>query len=161
VEPAPTFAPRLISVRASSCLVGFRSFPAFVYSLLTLLGSPAERNFYLVRLALLLSLLIGLPLTSLSLSLSLSLSRIDLEQHGFTLFLSLILSRTYSLVLDLIKAQEDLALLKSQVSRPTRVPLLPPSFPLARPLPLPSSSTVLPSPQCARRIPPLTPPSPQ
>ncbi|CEQ41775.1 SPOSA6832_03541 [Sporobolomyces salmonicolor] len=35
--------------------------------------------------------------------------------HGFTLFLSLILSRTYSLVLDLIKAQEDLAILKQQV----------------------------------------------
>ncbi|GAA5821725.1 hypothetical protein JCM10212_002168 [Sporobolomyces blumeae] len=34
--------------------------------------------------------------------------------HGFTLFLSLILSRVYSLVLDLIKAQEDLAVLKAQ-----------------------------------------------
>lgn len=38
-----------------------------------------------------------------------------LAQHGFTLFLSLILSRTYSLVLDLIKAQEDLAILKTKV----------------------------------------------
>ena len=36
--------------------------------------------------------------------------------HGFTLFLSLILSRVYSLVLDLIKAQEDLAIIKSQVN---------------------------------------------
>lgn len=40
----------------------------------------------------------------------------SLPQHGFTLFLSLILSRTYSLVLDLIKAQEDLAIMKTQVS---------------------------------------------
>jgi B-cell receptor-associated protein 31 len=32
--------------------------------------------------------------------------------NGFTLFLSLILSRTYSLILDLIKSQEDLANLK-------------------------------------------------
>ncbi|GAA5916339.1 hypothetical protein JCM5296_003090 [Sporobolomyces johnsonii] len=38
--------------------------------------------------------------------------------HGFTLFLSLILSRTYSLVLDLIKAQEDLAILKQQAGHP-------------------------------------------
>lgn len=38
------------------------------------------------------------------------------QQHGFTLFLSLILSRTYSLVLDLIKAQEDLAIAKTQLS---------------------------------------------
>ncbi|KAL8291270.1 hypothetical protein RQP46_002248 [Phenoliferia psychrophenolica] len=36
--------------------------------------------------------------------------------YSFTLFLSLILSRTYSLVLDLIKAQEDLAVLKTKVS---------------------------------------------
>ncbi|SCV73132.1 BQ2448_7057 [Microbotryum intermedium] len=40
------------------------------------------------------------------------LSERNFYLHGFTLFLSLILSRTYSLVLDLIKAQEDLALLK-------------------------------------------------
>lgn len=37
--------------------------------------------------------------------------------HGFTLFLSLILSRVYSLVLDLIKAQEDLAIIKAQVRK--------------------------------------------
>ncbi|KAK4700781.1 B-cell receptor-associated protein 31, partial [Phenoliferia sp. Uapishka_3] len=35
--------------------------------------------------------------------------------YSFTLFLSLILSRTYSLVLDLIKAQEDLAILKTKI----------------------------------------------
>ncbi|KAM0747945.1 B-cell receptor-associated 31-like protein [Meredithblackwellia eburnea MCA 4105] len=35
--------------------------------------------------------------------------------YAFTLFLSLILSRTYSLVLDLIKAQEDLAILQTKV----------------------------------------------
>ncbi|KAH8924688.1 hypothetical protein BT69DRAFT_1280317 [Atractiella rhizophila] len=35
--------------------------------------------------------------------------------NGFTLFLSLILSRTYSLILDLIKTQEDLARLQRQV----------------------------------------------
>jgi hypothetical protein len=38
--------------------------------------------------------------------------------RGFTLFLSLILSRTFALILDLIKAQEDLATLKKQVSHP-------------------------------------------
>lgn len=37
--------------------------------------------------------------------------------RGFTLFLSLILSRTFGLILDLIKAQEDLAVLKKQVRR--------------------------------------------
>ncbi|KAK4048395.1 Endoplasmic reticulum transmembrane protein 3 [Microbotryomycetes sp. JL201] len=42
------------------------------------------------------------------------LSERNFYLHGFTLFLSLILSRTYSLVLDLIKAQEDLAILKSK-----------------------------------------------
>lgn len=34
--------------------------------------------------------------------------------HGSCLVLSLILSRTYSLVLDLIKAQEELAIIKAQ-----------------------------------------------
>jgi len=43
------------------------------------------------------------------------LSQRNFYLHGFTLFLSLILSRTYSLVLDLIKTQEDLAVLQSKV----------------------------------------------
>ncbi|GAA5980460.1 hypothetical protein JCM11641_003403 [Rhodosporidiobolus odoratus] len=42
------------------------------------------------------------------------LSERNFYLHGSCLFLSLILSRTYSLVLDLIKAQEDLAILKAQ-----------------------------------------------
>ncbi|KNZ45863.1 uncharacterized protein VP01_773g14 [Puccinia sorghi] len=44
------------------------------------------------------------------------LSERDMYMRGFTLFLSLILSRTFALILDLIKAQEDLATLKKQVS---------------------------------------------
>ncbi|EGG01700.1 uncharacterized protein MELLADRAFT_38989, partial [Melampsora larici-populina 98AG31] len=42
------------------------------------------------------------------------LSERDMYMRGFTLFLSLILSRTFGLILDLIKAQEDLAVLKKQ-----------------------------------------------
>ncbi|GAA6037756.1 hypothetical protein JCM8097_002326 [Rhodosporidiobolus ruineniae] len=46
------------------------------------------------------------------------LSERNFYLHGSCLFLALILSRTYSLVLDLIKAQEDLAILKAQLGHP-------------------------------------------
>ncbi|GAA6014481.1 hypothetical protein JCM10207_001623 [Rhodosporidiobolus poonsookiae] len=46
------------------------------------------------------------------------LSERNFYLHGSCLFLSLILSRTYSLVLDLIKAQEDVAILKAQLGHP-------------------------------------------
>ncbi|GAA5931632.1 hypothetical protein JCM10213_003162 [Rhodosporidiobolus nylandii] len=46
------------------------------------------------------------------------LSERNFYLHGSCLFLSLILSRTYSLVLDLIKAQEELAILKAQAGDP-------------------------------------------
>ncbi|POW00539.1 hypothetical protein PSTT_13091 [Puccinia striiformis] len=48
------------------------------------------------------------------------LSERDMYMRGFTLFLSLILARTFSLILDLIKAQEDLATLKKQTSGQSR-----------------------------------------
>ncbi|KAH9821045.1 endoplasmic reticulum protein [Melampsora americana] len=48
------------------------------------------------------------------------LSERDMYMRGFTLFLSLILSRTFGLILDLIKAQEDLAVLKKQAASQTR-----------------------------------------
>ncbi|KAG0145159.1 hypothetical protein CROQUDRAFT_658961 [Cronartium quercuum f. sp. fusiforme G11] len=48
------------------------------------------------------------------------LSERDLYMRGFTLFLSLILSRTFGLILDLIKAQEDLAFLKKQAASQSR-----------------------------------------
>uniref|UniRef100_A0A0K3CNY5 Endoplasmic reticulum transmembrane protein n=1 Tax=Rhodotorula toruloides TaxID=5286 RepID=A0A0K3CNY5_RHOTO len=44
------------------------------------------------------------------------LSERNFYLHGSCLFLSLILSRTYSLVLDLIRAQEELAILKAQAT---------------------------------------------
>ncbi|KAI8446725.1 endoplasmic reticulum protein, partial [Phakopsora pachyrhizi] len=44
----------------------------------------------------------------------------DMYMRGFTLFLSLILARTFGLILDLIKAQEDLAALKKQTSGQSR-----------------------------------------
>ncbi|BGP27421.1 Endoplasmic reticulum transmembrane protein 3 [Rhodotorula toruloides] len=44
------------------------------------------------------------------------LSERNFYLHGSCLFLSLILSRTYSLVLDLIRAQEDLAIFKAQAT---------------------------------------------
>ncbi|GAA6001731.1 uncharacterized protein JCM10292_005013 [Rhodotorula paludigena] len=46
------------------------------------------------------------------------LSERNFYLHGSCLIFSLILSRTYSLVLDLIKAQEDLAILKAQTGQP-------------------------------------------
>jgi B-cell receptor-associated protein 31 len=42
------------------------------------------------------------------------------KRTGFTLFLSVILTRTYSLVMDLLKAQEELAVLKQQGAGPAR-----------------------------------------
>lgn len=48
------------------------------------------------------------------------LSERDMYMRGFTLFLSLILSRTFALILDLIKAQEDLSALKKQVAGQSR-----------------------------------------
>ncbi|GAA5888339.1 hypothetical protein JCM6882_008585 [Rhodosporidiobolus microsporus] len=42
------------------------------------------------------------------------LSERNFYLHGSCLFLALILSRTYSLVLDLVKAQEELAIVKAQ-----------------------------------------------
>ncbi|CDR48330.1 RHTO0S17e01332g2_1 [Rhodotorula toruloides] len=44
------------------------------------------------------------------------LSERNFYLHGSCLFLSLILSRTYSLVLDLIRAQEELAIVKAQAT---------------------------------------------
>lgn len=44
------------------------------------------------------------------------ISERNMYLYGFTLFLSLILSRTYSLVLDLIKAQEDLVIAQAKVA---------------------------------------------
>ena len=54
----------------------------------------------------------------------LALSERDMYMRGFTLFLSLILSRTFTLILDLIKAQEDLATLKKQVKIPLSLIIL-------------------------------------
>ncbi|MBW0462754.1 hypothetical protein O181_002469 [Austropuccinia psidii MF-1] len=48
------------------------------------------------------------------------LSERDMYMRGFTLFLSLILSRTFGLILDLIKAQEDLAAMKKQAAGQSR-----------------------------------------
>lgn len=48
------------------------------------------------------------------------LSERDMYMRGFTLFLSLILSRTFSLIMDLIKVQEDLSSLKKQVAGKSR-----------------------------------------
>ncbi|GAA5827856.1 hypothetical protein JCM11251_007705 [Rhodosporidiobolus azoricus] len=53
------------------------------------------------------------------------LSERNFYLHGACLFLALILSRTYSLVLELVKAQEDLAVIKAQMGDPDAKAALP------------------------------------